>query len=79
MAKNKPTNTAPATTARGQRAPKGVLRRLLRTLHRAVKRFPYWMIPPSYYTRRFTRDLARLDADASPRAGASTFFWRAWA
>ena len=32
MAKNKPTNTAPATTARGQRAPKGVLRRLLRTL-----------------------------------------------
>ena len=29
MAKNKPTNTAPATTARGQRAPKGVLRRLL--------------------------------------------------
>ena len=26
------------------------LRRLLRTLHRAVKRFPYWMIPPSYYT-----------------------------
>lgn len=46
------------------------LRRLLRTLHRAVKRFPYWMIPPSYYTRRFTRDLARLDADASPRAGA---------
>ena len=32
MAKNKPTNAAPATTARGQRAPKGVLRRLLRTL-----------------------------------------------
>lgn len=31
MAKNK-TNTAPTTTARGQRAPKGVLRRLLRTL-----------------------------------------------
>ena len=31
MAKNK-TQTAPATTARGQRAPKGVLRRLLRTL-----------------------------------------------
>ncbi|HIZ56805.1 MAG TPA: ABC transporter ATP-binding protein/permease [Firmicutes bacterium] len=31
MAKNK-TNTAPSTTARGQRAPKGVLRRLLRTL-----------------------------------------------
>ena len=31
MAKNK-TNTTPATTARGQRAPKGVLRRLLRTL-----------------------------------------------
>ena len=26
------TNTAPTTTARGQRAPKGVLRRLLRTL-----------------------------------------------
>ena len=25
-------NTAPSTTARGQRAPKGVLRRLLRTL-----------------------------------------------
>ena len=35
MAKNKTTSTptsAPATTARGQRAPKGVLRRLLRTL-----------------------------------------------
>ena len=34
MANNKKntTNTAPATTARGQRAPKGVLRRLLRTL-----------------------------------------------
>jgi len=31
MAKNK-TNSTPATTARGQRAPKGVLRRLLRTL-----------------------------------------------
>ena len=31
MAKNK-NNSAPATTARGQRAPKGVLRRLLRTL-----------------------------------------------
>ncbi len=31
MAKNK-TNTAPTSTARGQRAPKGVLRRLLRTL-----------------------------------------------
>ncbi len=31
MAKNK-TNTPPNTTARGQRAPKGVLRRLLRTL-----------------------------------------------
>ncbi len=31
MAKNK-TNTAPATTARGHRAPKGVLRRLLRIL-----------------------------------------------
>ncbi len=31
MSKNK-TNAAPATTARGQRAPKGVLRRLLRTL-----------------------------------------------
>ena len=31
MAKNK-TNAAPTTTARGQRAPKGVLRRLLRTL-----------------------------------------------
>ncbi len=31
MAKNK-TGTAPTTTARGQRAPKGVLRRLLRTL-----------------------------------------------
>lgn len=31
MAKNK-TNTVPTTTARGQRAPKGVLRRLLRTL-----------------------------------------------
>ncbi len=31
MAKNK-TNAAPSTTARGQRAPKGVLRRLLRTL-----------------------------------------------
>ena len=30
--KKKNTNTAPATTARGQRAPKGVLRRLLRTL-----------------------------------------------
>ena len=32
MANNKKTNTAPATTARGQRAPKGVLRRLLKTL-----------------------------------------------
>ena len=35
MAKNKtppPPTSAPATTARGQRAPKGVLRRLLRTL-----------------------------------------------
>lgn len=31
MAQNK-TNTTPSTTARGQRAPKGVLRRLLRTL-----------------------------------------------
>ena len=31
MAKNK-TGTAPTTTARGQRAPKGILRRLLRTL-----------------------------------------------
>ena len=31
MAKNK-VNTAPTTTARGQRAPKGVLRRLIRTL-----------------------------------------------
>ncbi len=31
MTKNK-TNTAPTTTSRGQRAPKGVLRRLLRTL-----------------------------------------------
>ena len=31
MAKNK-ARTAPSTTARGQRAPKGVLRRLLRTL-----------------------------------------------
>ena len=32
MANNKKTNTTPATTARGQRAPKGVLRRLLKTL-----------------------------------------------
>ena len=29
---NKTNTTAPSTTARGQRAPKGVLRRLLRTL-----------------------------------------------
>ena len=32
MAKNKSGGAAPSTTARGQRAPKGVLRRLLRTL-----------------------------------------------
>ena len=32
MAKNKTAASAPTTTARGQRAPKGVLRRLLRTL-----------------------------------------------
>ena len=33
MAKNNSNTAAPATTARGQRAPKGVLRRLFRTLH----------------------------------------------
>ena len=32
MAKNNSNTAAPATTARGQRAPKGVLRRLLRLL-----------------------------------------------
>ena len=32
MTKNKNTQTPPVSTARGQRAPKGVLRRLLRTL-----------------------------------------------
>ena len=32
MAKDNPNTATPATTARGQRAPKGVLRRLMRLL-----------------------------------------------
>lgn len=45
-------------------------KRLLRRLHRVVKRFPYWFLPPSFFGRRIVRDISRLAPDASPRAGA---------
>ena len=46
------------------------VRRVLRTLHRTVKRFPYWLLPAEPFGRRIVRDIARHDPDTSPRAGA---------
>lgn len=45
-------------------------RRVLRTLHRVVKRFPYWFLPPKMFARRIVSDISRLPPDTSPRAGA---------
>ena len=46
------------------------MKRLLRTLHRAVKRFPYWFLPPSMFSRRIIRDMSRISPDEGVRAGA---------
>ena len=45
-------------------------RKVLRTAHRLVARFPYWLVPPVVYSRRITRDFSRFSPDDSPRAGA---------
>lgn len=46
------------------------MKRTLRTLHRAVKRFPYWFLPPSMFSRRIIRDMSRISPDEGARAGA---------